>query len=154
MAQGADRRSCWCAGKFYPGLGGDVVEYAKRQFRAQAQVEIVPPPVGEDNSQDKPVLVYLWQWFNDLTDWRDLSFGVGALSHQEIESWARLFRVDISPFEVDVIRRIDREFRAWQAELSDGRAMPTLVDQMRDMAQDAEDLKVARVNEETRKRGR
>lgn len=42
--------------------------------------------------------------------------GVGPLSHQEIDSWARLFRVDISPFEVDVLRRLDRTFREHYAK--------------------------------------
>jgi len=41
--------------------------------------------------------------------------GVGPLSHQEIDAWARLFCIDISPFEVDVLRRLDRTFREHQA---------------------------------------
>lgn len=77
-----------------------------------------------DNDPDQeswpPELVgYLWDWFNDLTDWRSgTGFGVGPLSHLEIECWARLMGVNpkISPFEVDTLRKLDRECRIFWAE--------------------------------------
>jgi hypothetical protein len=61
---------------------------------------------------------YLWHWFEDLSDWRDSAFGVGPLSHQEIESWVRLMCLDppLSPFEVDALRKLDRECRSFHAE--------------------------------------
>jgi hypothetical protein len=64
---------------------------------------------------------YLWRWFEDLSDWRDSAFGVGPLSHQEIESWGRLMRIDppIGPFEAEVLRKLDRECRSFHAEKND-----------------------------------
>jgi len=100
MAARAGRRVRWCAGKFYQGLTEALLEYAKAQFKKEEDKEELPEQIG-----------YLWHWFNDLTDWRVVGDSINALSHQEIEAWARLFQIDISPFEVDVLRKIDRIFR-------------------------------------------
>lgn len=72
-------------------------------------------------------LAYLSAWFDSLSGWRNSSFGVGPLSHLEIECWARLMRIEpmISPFEVDVLRRLDAEFRVALAEEDDENSSPT-----------------------------
>lgn len=59
----------------------------------------------------EPDLIYIWNWFTSLNDWREQGWGIGPLSHQEIESWARLMRLEIFPSEVDAMRRLDRAMR-------------------------------------------
>lgn len=74
---------------------------------------------------------YLSAWFDDLSDWRTLGYmALGPLSHLEIECWARLYRIDppISPFEVDVLRQLDRELRAYCAERSDPQKQGSIAD--------------------------
>lgn len=100
MAARAGRRVRWRAGKFYQGLTEALIEFAKAQFKKEDNEAELPEQIG-----------YLWHWFVDLSDWRVVGEAVNALSHQEIEAWARLFRVDISPFEVDVLRKLDRVYR-------------------------------------------
>ena len=102
-----------------------LVEWARAEFRGE----------NADDSEPPEQIGYLWYWFNDLTDWRDNAFGVGALSHQEIEAWARLFRIEISPFEVDALRRLDREFRSFQHEKNNPAPVP-IGEQMRELAVD------------------
>lgn len=114
----------WSSVKFYHDLTALLVDdFARAAFRGENDDDTAPPEqIG-----------YLWRWFSDLTDWRECSMGVGPLSHQEIESWARLMRVDISPFEVDVVRRLDREFRAWQSEKENPEPTP-IGEQLRALA--------------------
>jgi hypothetical protein len=59
---------------------------------------------------------YLFNWFSDLSDWRSNAFSVGPIPHQEIESWARLIGISISPFELTVLKRLDREYCLYQDE--------------------------------------
>lgn len=81
-------------------------------------------------------IAYLWDWFGDLTDWRDSSMGVGPLSHLEIECWSRLMQVNppISPFEVDVLRKLDRECRSYYAEKHNPQK-PSIIESMRELAE-------------------
>lgn len=39
---------------------------------------------------------------------------MGPISHQEMLAWAQLMRVDITPSEVDALRRIDTEYRTYR----------------------------------------
>ena len=110
MAQTAGGGAHRGGGEFYQGLTAQLIDGAAVEFR---QIDGDP----EQDNWPPEQIGYLWHWFNDLTDWRVVSMGIEALSHQEIESWARLFRIDISPFEVDVLRRLDREFRAYRNEM-------------------------------------
>jgi len=69
--------------------------------------------------QDPPCFVYLWHWFNELTDWREQGFGVGPVSHQEIIAWATLNRFKPQPCEVSVLRALDRVFRKYHNDKND-----------------------------------
>jgi hypothetical protein len=70
---------------------------------------------------------YLSAWFDDLSDWRTPGYAaIGPLSHLEIECWARLYRIDISPFEIDVLRKLDRELRAYYAERADPKSQGSI----------------------------
>jgi hypothetical protein len=61
-------------------------------------------------------LDYIWQWFCKLTGWRQVAMSVGPISHVEIATWAKLMRFRISPAEVECIRNLDLEFRAYLHE--------------------------------------
>lgn len=63
--------------------------------------------------QLKPVeipyhLVYLWEWFCQLSGSRGFSeVGPLPLSYQEIKAWAELTRMEPMAWEVQVIKNID-----------------------------------------------
>jgi hypothetical protein len=103
-----------------------LIEFARRDLSQDIQID------GDQNGEDKDddelaerfqsnPLAYVWRWFNDLTDWRQQSVSVGPLSHLEIECWARLYRLDppIRPFEVDLLRRLDRICRHFYTSKND-----------------------------------
>jgi hypothetical protein len=54
------------------------------------------------------VLMYLWDWFCALDSGRGGNgFGLNPLSYSEIQAWATLMQVQLAPWEVDAIKRID-----------------------------------------------
>lgn len=67
-------------------------------------LELVPPILP-------PGCRGLYDLFLDLADCRELGERVvGPLTHQEIESYCALYRIQLTPFEVRALRRIDRVF--------------------------------------------
>ena len=46
-------------------------------------------------------LAYIWQWFIELQ-------GHERLTHLEIDAWARLNKIEITPFELSVIWLLER----------------------------------------------
>lgn len=40
--------------------------------------------------------------------------GVGPITHVEIKAWTDLKRIDITPYEVDALRAIDKEYLIYQ----------------------------------------
>jgi hypothetical protein len=53
-------------------------------------------------------MVYLWIWFCELDAGRGGNgFGLNPLSYSEIQAWTQLKRVDLAPWEVEAIKRID-----------------------------------------------
>jgi hypothetical protein len=96
---------------------GNAEKAADRELRlAEHEATWPPEQIG-----------YLWDWFSALTDWRQQTMGVGPLSHLEMEAWARLMRIEISPFEVEVLRMLDRECRQYYAEKSKDEDKPRSV---------------------------
>jgi hypothetical protein len=63
---------------------------------------------------DPPALVYVWNWFAELIDCRELGMSAGAILYQEIAAWAKLRAVDVSPVEVEALRKLDRAYLAFQ----------------------------------------
>lgn len=60
---------------------------------------------------DCPIEVeYIWEWFLELDSIRNNSFSIGPITHQEIESWDRLNKLDIQPFEVRALRAVDKAY--------------------------------------------
>lgn len=50
----------------------------------------------------------LWSWFQELSETRMFSeVGPQPISFTEIDAWSRLNRISLSPYEVEVIRRLD-----------------------------------------------
>jgi hypothetical protein len=83
------------------------------EFLEFVRVEVMLDEGQVSGADPSPLFAYLWDWFNDLSDWREMgSMAIGPLSHREIEAWSRLLCVNISPSEVDVLRQIDREYRS------------------------------------------
>jgi hypothetical protein len=50
---------------------------------------------------------HLWAVFLDLHSTREVGFAAGPISFREIESYARLTGVTLTPWEVGVIRAVD-----------------------------------------------
>lgn len=78
------------------------------------------------------MLEYIWAWFQRLTDWRQVGFDIGALSHLEIEAWARLMRIEIFPSEVEGLRQLDRTTRNYYAKKREPEKV-SISDQLRGM---------------------
>lgn len=64
--------------------------------------EADPPPAGAE---------FLWEWFLDLSAGRASNgFGPSPLSWQDIAAWAALTGQAPTPWEVSVLRRLDRVY--------------------------------------------
>ncbi len=81
-------------------------------------------------------VAYLWDWFCNLTDWRQVGgMIVGPLSHLEMECWSRLMGLNppIRPHEVDILRQLDRQCRNYYFERSNPEPKGALsIKQMKD----------------------
>lgn len=75
--------------------------------------ELVGPPCPRS-------LRYLIGYFNDLNAARGSSgFGPNPIGYVDIDAYARLMRRRLSPFEVDILVRIDRAFLSVMAKPND-----------------------------------
>lgn len=52
----------------------------------------------------------VWRAFVQIGRSRPAGFGVSAISLQEIESWQRLYGVQMTPWELDLLLDIDATF--------------------------------------------
>ncbi len=57
---------------------------------------------------------YLWSWFSEVSGARGM--GAPAISHLEIEAWARMKGLELTMFEVKAIRALDNVFMTYQAK--------------------------------------
>jgi hypothetical protein len=72
--------------------------------RPEGDQSPVPDPPDE--------VAHIWIWFTQLMDWRTPGFNMpGALSHCEMQAWAKLMHIELYPAEVDALRRLDRAYR-------------------------------------------
>lgn len=56
-------------------------------------------------------LGYIWTWFCALSEARGSGgFGASPITYPQIEAWARLMRTEVTPWEVGILRRLDRVF--------------------------------------------
>ena len=52
--------------------------------------------------------LYVWDWYSELDGTRGFTeSGSCPITFQEIDAWARLFCIDIGPFEVFLIKQLD-----------------------------------------------
>ena len=62
---------------------------------------------------------YLWFWFTELNVSRSSNgFGPNPINYLEIQAWNELTMNDISPWEVETIKRMDTVFLEFQRENS------------------------------------
>ena len=56
------------------------------------------------------LVIYLWEFFLDLNSTRQSGMGVNAISYYEIKAWCDLNATPLSPYEIKVIKMLDRSF--------------------------------------------
>ena len=62
-----------------------------------------------------PVTIkYIWDWYLDLSGTRNTVMGLSAITYVEITAWAGLKLTEPSPWEVELIMRLDKEFRQYR----------------------------------------
>ena len=69
----------------------------------------------EDEADDTPEIpedgVYLWSWFQELSSGRgNNGFSPTAISWADIEAWARLTAIELTPYETLTLRSMDAAF--------------------------------------------
>jgi len=98
-----------------PGADGttrrDHIEEAARQL-GKTPEELWPV---EDEADDAPEVPEggecLWNWFQELSAGRgNNGFGPTAISWADIEAWARLTAVELTPYETLTLRSMDAAF--------------------------------------------
>jgi hypothetical protein len=56
------------------------------------------------------IIMYLWEWFLDLNSTRQSGMGMNAISYSEICAWCELTGNRPSPYEIRVIKLLDRVY--------------------------------------------
>jgi hypothetical protein len=96
-----------------------------------------------EDEPEEPELAYLWRWFCSLNDWREQGWGMGPLSHVEMDAWARLMRIDILPIEVEALRRLDRVAREHHQQKDQPQQVP-ISEQLKALSETSKKLKEAK----------
>ena len=107
-------------GKFYDGLIRAAREFAEHEFRLsnnglREHLEAVWRQTGKRPAQlDGPALPdcvrHVWGWFLDLHGSR----GEGGINYAELLAWAQLNELTPTPFEIRLLRELDRAFLAYR----------------------------------------
>lgn len=63
-------------------------------------------------------VIYLWEWFMDLHNSRPSGFGLSPISYTELKAWTELTKIKPTPWEVQVLRRMDFCVLGLTSELS------------------------------------
>jgi hypothetical protein len=80
-------------------------------------------PQGLIAPEIHPAGQHLWGWFQELHVARGSSgFGPSAISYSEIQAWAALNGMAVSPWEVSVLKRLDGVYLNHMGEESERRA--------------------------------
>ncbi|MFB1482273.1 hypothetical protein [Corallococcus sp. RDP092CA] len=70
-----------------------------------------PPPELLDAPPLPDALAHVWGWFAELSNARGASaFTLNPISFQDMAAWGRLSGNRPSPFEVQLLRRLDEVF--------------------------------------------
>jgi hypothetical protein len=65
-----------------------------------------------------PAVAHIWQWFCELSQTRQIGMSAGPITFAEIEAYARLMKIEMHPWAVALIRRIDQAVMAAEREKS------------------------------------
>ncbi len=113
-----------------PGADGttrrDHIEEAARQL-GKTPEELWPAEDEADDALEVPEGgECLWNWFQELSAGRgNNGFGPTAISWADIEAWARLTAIELTPYETLTLRSMDAAFlsaHAAEAEKRNKRA--------------------------------
>lgn len=78
--------------------------------------------IRDERLDDEPEIpdaaVDLWGWFWELDGGRQSGMSQNPLLWSEIESWGRQMRARLTPWELSVIRAMDRAYLNVAAEMS------------------------------------
>lgn len=107
-----------------------------------------PPDPPKDHTPDPPCLDYIWHWFRDLSDKREMGFGIAAIKHDAIRAFSDCYGLEISPWEVSVLDDLDTTFRVIRHELDEAEKNKTTP---QDLARDREDMRRARIEQKARR---
>lgn len=133
MDQGAGRRRHRRPRAFYQGLIRDLEEFARGEFLLGSrqkdgstlrdnllsvfkQTGVRPRQL---DTEDCPsVMKYIWDWFLELQEERGVDDMGRPLefSSEKLLSWSRLQRVQLTAFELEAIKRLDRLFTSQKFE--------------------------------------
>lgn len=57
------------------------------------------------------IVMYLWEWFLQLNAARQSNgMSINPISYSEIQAWVTLMQINISPFEIVIIKALDNMF--------------------------------------------
>jgi hypothetical protein len=83
----------------------------KRQHLEQVKKATGKTPQGLDIPKLPVSLIYLWQTFVSISAGRQTGYsGPLPLSYTEIKSWIELTGCELTPFEVNSIKRLDNVY--------------------------------------------
>lgn len=103
----------------------ELLEYAKHELKlSEKQVDgatlrqhaesirkqtgITPPEL--EYPDINPIINYVWEWFLELNSTRQSGMGVSGITYTEIKAWCELTGNQPSPYEIKIIKSLDRLF--------------------------------------------
>lgn len=134
----ASQSSC-CFGsrvKFYQGLIEELSAFARGYFELgelqqdglslETHLRNYWKQTGQMPEQldvpDCPVeLMYIWSWWCTLNSTRQVSMDVCRITYNEILSWSQLYKISLTPFELDCIVALDSIYMQIRAEQQERR---------------------------------
>jgi hypothetical protein len=99
----------------------EIVRYAEiKLIEADNGIPLNPWPTDDEGYEVEPRLLYIWRWWQSMSGWREQGMGIGPISHREILAWATLYRIDVSPSEVETFKQIDLAYRLYEQDKAEG----------------------------------
>ena len=128
------RRDLFAVRRQFFGLTGRLLKWAEHEFRL-----LKPLPDGSGTQRDAllsfqrqsglrqaeldppvqapPALLYLWEWFWQMSQGRSVSMGgIMPIPPSEMLAWCTLKRIELQRWEFDAIQALDATFMRVAAE--------------------------------------
>lgn len=68
-------------------------------------------PIDKLHVECPRALVYVWDWFCDISSSRKSGYGGSEpISYEELRAWQALNGIELTKYELSLIRKIDRTF--------------------------------------------